>query len=427
MSSDADRPTDMHAEPMRAQRHREIMADFGCDALHGAELDALLREACAHTAEGLGVEHAKVLEYRPASDDFLVRAGVGWAEGVVGRAVLPADMSSPPGRAFRTGEAVFIEDFGNAPGFKHSDLLSSHGVKALVNVPIRTSDFTFGILEADSDAPRRFNEDDRNFLTGFANLLAAAVQRQRMDTEREQLVKELARAKEAAEAEAKSKSRLLAATGHDLKQPLQSIVMCLDRLAPLISDASGRRDISRAVRSAEKLARELDRLLAVARIESGTLEPRVGTIELGRFLKELAEDYRAFAEEKGLSLRVVTTGLHIRSDQDLLGHIVQNLLSNAVKYTEEGRILVGCRRRGGDIASIEIHDTGIGIPADDIDAIFEEFRRIDTNHGNGLGLGLSIAKRLADLLGHRMAVRSRPGKGSCFAVEVPIARQSIAS
>jgi signal transduction histidine kinase len=224
-----------------------------------------------------------------------------------------------------------------------------------------------------------------------------------------------------AEAEAKSKSRLLAATSHDLKQPLQIIVMCLDRLLTRPSDKSVRQDTSRALRAAERLARELDHVLAVARIESGTLEPRIETVDLGSLMRELAEEYRPFAEEKGLSLKVVPTRARIRSDRDLLRHIIQNLMSNAVKCTERGRVLVDCRRCGIDRLSIEIHDTGIGIPADQIDRIFEEFRRVDPSRGDGVGLGLSIVKRLADLLGHRLAVWSWPGKGTCFLIEVPIA------
>src|SRR5919199_1929336 len=110
-------------DAMRARRHREIMAAFGYQALQGHDLDALLAEACRRVAEGLEVERAKVLEYRAETDDLLIRAGIGWAPDVVGRAHLPADLASPPGRAFRTGEAVFIEDHRRAPEFEYSDLL----------------------------------------------------------------------------------------------------------------------------------------------------------------------------------------------------------------------------------------------------------------------------------------------------------------
>jgi GAF domain-containing protein len=179
VSTDPPPQDDPSAEAARFVRHREIMAEFGRKALQPGDFDALLQEACERTAEGVGVEHAKILEYRPETDDLLVRAGTGWAENVVGGARLSADMTSPPGRAFRTDQAVFIEDIRATNEFEYSQLLRAHGVVALVNVPINTDNFTFGVLEADGDAPRRFSDDDRNFLLGFANLVAAAVERKR--------------------------------------------------------------------------------------------------------------------------------------------------------------------------------------------------------------------------------------------------------
>src|SRR4029077_20200098 len=225
-STTPPRSGELSADAARLMRHREIMAEFGGKAMQLGDFDELLQEACERTAESIGVEHAKVLEYRPETDDLLVRAGIGWAENVVGRARLSAGMTSPPGRAFRTGAPVFIEDIRTTNEFEYSELLRAHGVIALVNVPIKTDDFPFGVLEIDGDAPRRFSDDDRNFLLGFANLLAAAGERKRHDAylaaasaEREQLLSELQRARDAAEAASASKSQLLAAAAHDLRQP----------------------------------------------------------------------------------------------------------------------------------------------------------------------------------------------------------------
>ena len=124
----------------------------------------------------------------------------------------------------------------------------------------------------------------------------------------------------------------------------------------------------------------------------------------------------------GLGWRVVPSSLSVRSDPRLLEQMIRNLLSNAVKYTNKGKILLGCRRRG-DKLRIEVWDTGIGIPEEQLQAIFEEFHQLDNparERSKGLGLGLAIVERLADLLGHAVDVRSRPGKGSVFAVEVPL-------
>lgn len=425
-------PSDEHSRPdrspsdeMRAARHREIMANFGGKALQGGDFAALLQEACQLTAEGVGVEHAKILEYRPETDDLIVRAGVGWAENVVGRATLSAGMSSPPGSAFRTDRPVFIEDCARSKEFEYSDLLRAHDVHALVNVPIKLDGFIFGVLEADSNAPRRFSADDRNFLAGFANLVAAAVERQRHDAdlaaaakERDQLLAELQQAKEAAEAASASKSRLLAAAGHDLKQPLQSIVTSLDLMADRLTDPVDQKRAQRAMRAAGTLERALDRLLALSHLESGTVEPRLRNFALGPLLADIAETLRPVAEAKGLQLRLTYSGARIRSDADLLEEILQNIVNNAIKYTEKGRVLIGCRARGDNL-SIEVHDTGIGMREDEIETAFQEFRRLDGAHGGGVGLGLSIVRRLADLLDHPLSVRSQPGKGTCFAIEVP--------
>ena len=118
--------------------------------------------------------------------------------------------------------------------------------------------------------------------------------------------------------------------------------------------------------------------------------------------------------------RVVATRAKVHSDLRLLTHILQNLIGNALKYTERGGVLVGARRRGNTVA-IEVHDSGIGIPEDQLGSIFEEFHRLDVQRAEGFGLGLAIVKRMADLLGHRLSVQSVPAKGTRFAVELPLA------
>jgi signal transduction histidine kinase len=415
------------ADAARLMRHREIMAEFGSKAMQLGDFDDLLQEACERTAESIGVEHAKVLEYRPETDDLLVRAGIGWAENVVGRARLSAGMTSPPGRAFRTGAPVFIEDIRTTNEFEYSELLRAHGVIALVNVPIRTDDFTFGVLEIDGDAPRRFSDDDRNFLLGFANLLAAAVERKRHDAdlaaasaERERLLGELQRARDAAETASASKSQLLAAAAHDLRQPLQSLILSLDLLAQRIHDPVDRKRLDRALHAAGGIDRALDRFVAFSRLESGRVEPDRKDFALDPLLAELEETFRPLAEAGELTLRVEPANATIRSDPALLEEILQNIIGNAIKYTERGTVAIRCARKDQALM-IEVRDTGIGMPTDQIETAFQEFLRLDSGRGTGLGLGLSIVRRLATLLGHRVTVRSQPGEGTCVTVEVPIA------
>jgi signal transduction histidine kinase len=423
------RPGDPSAEAARFVRHREIMAEFGSKALQLGDFDALFQEACERTAEGIGVEHAKILEYRLETDDLLVCAGIGWAENVVGHARLSAGMASPPGRAFRTGQPVFIEDIRETSEFEYSELLRAHGVVALVNVPIKTDNFTFGVLEVDGDAPRRFSADDRNFLLGFANLVAAAVERKRHDVdlsaateERERLLADLHRARDAAEAASASKSQLLAAAAHDLRQPLQSLMLSLDLLARRVQDPVDRKRVAQALHAAGGIDRALDRFVAFSHLESGQVEPQHTIFALDPLLAGLDETFRPLAEAAGLALRVEPANATIRSDPALLEEILQNIIGNAIKYTESGSVVISCERRDRSL-SIEVRDTGIGMPSDQIEAAFQEFLRLDSGRGTGLGLGLSIVRRLSDLLGHPVTVRSQPGEGTCVAVEVPIAAE----
>jgi two-component system CheB/CheR fusion protein len=166
----------------------------------------------------------------------------------------------------------------------------------------------------------------------------------------------------------------------------------------------------------------LDALLDVSRLDNGAVTPDVTEFPIGGLLERLRLDFVNHARDKNLVLRVVSSSAIIRSDPVLLEHIVRNLLSNAIRYTASGKILLGCRRRGTNLR-IEVRDTGIGIPQEKVDRIFEEFHQLDNparDRRKGWGLGLAIVARSARLLGHRVDVHSVSGRGSTFAVEVPL-------
>jgi len=151
------------------------------------------------------------------------------------------------------------------------------------------------------------------------------------------------------------------------------------------------------------------------------VQPDVSTFEIGGLLERLRGEFTYHAEAKGVQLRVIACGQHVQSDKRLLEQMVRNLLSNAIKYTPKGHILLGCRRHG-DVLSLEVWDTGIGMQDAELAAIFEEYYQVGNaarQRSRGLGLGLSIVKRLGDLLGHPIRVGSRPGSGSVFAIDLP--------
>src|SRR6202042_1742313 len=159
--------------------------------------------------------------------------------------------------------------------------------------------------------------------------------------------------------------------------------------------------------------------LDINQIEAGTIRAEIVNFPIRDLLDRLRDEFAYHAQAHRLALRAVTCSLSIRSDPRLLEQMIRNLLSNALKYTKRGKVLLGCRRREG-MLSIEIWDTGVGIPEGELHAIFEEYHQLDNaarEQGHGLGLGLAIVQRLANLMGHRVNVRSTLGKGSVFAIE----------
>lgn len=228
----------------------------------------------------------------------------------------------------------------------------------------------------------------------------------------------LADATTAAERANLAKSRFLAAVSHDLAQPLNAarlFTYALGQQLEAAPQSASVKQIDGALGSAESL---LGGLLDISRLDAGGMTPQVREFCLDELLRHLADEFRVLAHDKGLQLRCVPSRTWVRSDPQLLRRVLQNFLANAIRYTRQGKILIGCRRRDGEL-HVEVWDTGIGIAEADRTAIFEEFKRLDRG-GQGLGLGLAIADRIARLLGHRISLRSQPGRGTGFGIALPI-------
>jgi two-component system CheB/CheR fusion protein len=220
-----------------------------------------------------------------------------------------------------------------------------------------------------------------------------------------------------------AKSRFLAVASHDLRQPLQSLSLLQGMLAKMVEGERAQTLVARLDKTLRGMAGMLNTLLDINRIKTGTVRPDVVDFPIGDVLDRLRDELIYHAEARSLALRVLPCRLSVHSDPQLLEHMLRNLLSNALKYTPHGKVLVGCRRREGRLC-IETWDTGIGIPEKDFQTIFEEYHQLaadGTERSAGLGLGLSIVQRLGDILGHRISVRSRLGKGSVFSIEVMLA------
>lgn len=240
-----------------------------------------------------------------------------------------------------------------------------------------------------------------------------------------QLNHALIEAKGTAEAANQSKSRFLAAVSHDLMQPLNAARLFSAALAhqeQLPEEATELvRHLDSSLRSAEDLITDL---LDISRLEGGRVSAEVAAFPLSNLYDTLGVEFRVLAQEHGIDFHVRGSKLRVESDIKLLRRVLQNFLTNAFRYAK-GHVLLGVRREAGHLR-LEVWDHGPGIPPDKLQVIFEEFKRLDshqTRAEKGLGLGLAIADRLCKVLGHRLEVRSWPGKGSVFSVSVPLARQ----
>lgn len=233
----------------------------------------------------------------------------------------------------------------------------------------------------------------------------------------------LAEAKDAAELASAAKSRFLAAASHDLRQPLQALAMFVNVLSERDLDDKAKQLINRISDCSDALERLLGSLLDISKLDAGLFVPQRRDFNLGAVLERLCSEIRPLAEEKGLRLNMVPCALLVDSDPGLLDRLLRNLLTNAVRHTETGKILVGCRRAGAGVR-VEIWDTGVGIPEDQLEMIFEEFHQVGNparDRREGLGLGLAIVQRLSNLLDHPVDVRSWVGRGSRFSVSLPLA------
>lgn len=274
---------------------------------------------------------------------------------------------------------------------------------------IRRTDGAVRWIEGHSTSVR----DDRGGIVRLLGTIADITERKAME---EELRATIARAEDAARA----KSRLIAATTHDLRQPLQAVLGTLVMVEPEIEKPAKRDMLAEAERRIERMADDLDRLMQLSQFDSGNPEPHREIFALDDLLADVVELARSDARQKGLEFDIAPSGAVVYTDRPMLKTILRNLVDNALKYTAAGRIWIDYAR-GATAIAIAVHDTGVGIPEDKRALIFDEFYRADPDYGHGMGLGLAIVRRIADLLGHSLSVASEAGSGSCFTIQVPLA------
>jgi signal transduction histidine kinase/CheY-like chemotaxis protein len=267
--------------------------------------------------------------------------------------------------------------------------------------------------------------------TGRQSRAVAAQIRLRYENERlvEQLKRQNALAEQArlhAEEASRSKSRFFAAANHDLRQPLHSLGLFATALRNSPIDEAGRKLIDQILQCTESLEELFDNLLDISKLDAGQVEVKREIVPVNAVFDRLRSTFAVPAADKGLKLSIHRSSAMLSTDPTLLFRVLANLLANAIRYTERGGIVVACRKRGAN-ASIEVWDTGVGIPPEQHERIFEEFYQLNNparDRSRGLGLGLATVRRIVELLECRLTLRSRVGKGSRFMLQVPLADPS---
>ena len=261
--------------------------------------------------------------------------------------------------------------------------------------------------------------------TEGARALTVAALRDATERRRNRL--ELIEAREAADRANQRKTRFLATASHDLRQPLQTLALLNGALRRMITDAAAAEALAHQEQAIGAMSRLLNALLDISKLESGAIRPDPRDFPLGALFEEMRREFTGLASGKGLELRAAATSASVHSDRALVGQVLRNLLSNAIKYTRRGTVELRCES-GPESVRISVADTGIGIAADELEHIFEEFYQIGVASNTtreGYGLGLSIVRRLVALLGLKLTVASGEGRGTTFTLELPRANGPV--
>jgi two-component sensor histidine kinase len=369
-------------------RQQEILAELGVLALQAPGFDQLLAETARLTAEGLRTEFCQVLEYLPAENRFLVRAGVGWEPGVAGVATIGADLASPAGFALKTGRPVISNHLEIEKRFRSPEILVRHRLRRAMNVILQGDGRPFGVLEVDSGSDDEFVEQDLAFLQGAANILGMAIERQRYErnlkaaVERHQfLIKEM---------------------NHRVKNSLALVASMLRLQAREDSDPAFGEQLEDATLRVAAIARVHEQLYQTSDIER---------FDVGRYIEAICKDLSAsFAQcEIGVQAQ---PGIVISADRAVSSAlIVTELVSNAAKHAYSGhgagRVWVNVAATGVGSFSIAVRDEGGGLP--------EGFK-----FGRGKGLGARMVRALAEQLNASLEVVARH-PGAEFILTAPLA------
>jgi len=326
-----------------------------------------------------------------------------------------ADRRTTTGRAVVVRSPVQILDFLNDPETLVTPAHRAEPIRTVLAVPLLRDGAVLGVIAAWRREVRPFSDRQVQLLETFADQAVIAVANLRMFEEIQRKGRALALANQA-------QSRFLAAASHDLRQPMHALSLFIGQLRASRAPAERAKLVARVEEAAGSLAELLDQLLDLSKLEAGAVQAAPQPFAMRDVLASIDLQFAPLARTKGLTLRVKATRAVVASDPVLVQRVLLNLVANAIRYTQCGGVLVGCRRRVGRLV-VGVWDTGCGIPAERHADVFREFVQLGARGGDspGLGLGLAIVARLADVLHTHIDLRSTVGRGSMFAFELPLA------
>ncbi|MEO8714514.1 MAG: histidine kinase dimerization/phosphoacceptor domain -containing protein [Acetobacteraceae bacterium] len=359
-------------------RQRDLLADLGTEALRSSDLDRLLDAACPLVAEGMDVSFCKVLELLPGKQRLLVRAGIGWHEGVVGHAELGADDESPAGHALRTNAPVISNDLARETRFRTPRLLIEHGIRRAMNVAICVDDEPFGVLEVDSHHLGGFSDGDISFLRAAANLLGMAIARGRREAELREIVRH--------------REILVREADHRIKNSLQLVIS-------LLSLQRSRLKYPQAVAALDDA---IARVFAIAESHRALHESAdLSTVTLGRMLADLCEHVGHLSATVAVGCSC-EAGIELDAERAIpLGLIVSELLTNAFRhaYPDGKPGMVRLRAEtSGEFIEVTVRDDGVGMEKGAA--------------GRPGSLGTTIIRALVQQIKAEFSVATAPGEGT---------------
>lgn len=416
-------------EEARAVALRMLEMEVQFPPLQLANYYVTFASAMLHAGDTAQAEHflQKSLASGHASPDFALE-----------QSIVQAELWNQRGE-FEKTDALCRRMLGNvttAPGTVSAhDLMRFHNAARLANEALGNDQ---AALMHQKVAFERYEELVGRSARARRLTLEIQTELQRTEWQRDQALKQrrateleqarLAQLNAALAAANAAKNRFLAAATHDLRQPVHAVSLLADTLATRLSEPAQHHLVERIQQSTTALQRLLGELLDISELDAGATTAGREAFPIGDLLVALDNEFRGLAADRQLQLRLTATDAWVVSDYRHLQRIMRNLLTNALNSTERGGVLVSARARNGELL-LEVWDTGVGIAAEHIPHLFEPFYQVNNrarDRRKGLGLGLAVAKRLADLPGHPLAVRSRPGRGTVAKLVVPTAEQVVA-